>query len=98
MKEKYPQKITWYSQAIEEQIELNIKYEGYIKRQLSEINKLDHLEKLFFPKDINFSSILGLRNEAIEKLKKYNPENLGQASRIAGVSPADLSVLMVALN
>ncbi len=98
MKEKYPDKITAYSTDIENQIELNIKYEGYIKRQQAEISKFDHLEKLFFPKDISFSSILGLRTEAVEKLNKYNPENLGQASRIAGVSPADLSVLMVALD
>ena len=98
MKERYPDKLVGYSNDIEKQIELNIKYEGYIKRQLTEINKFDHLEKLFFPKNINFSSIIGLRNEAAEKLEKYNPENLGQASRIAGVSPADISVLMVAVD
>lgn len=98
LKEKYPDDINSYDKEIENQIELNTKYEGYIKRQQSEISKFDHLENIFFPKEFSFSNVVGLRNEALEKLEKYCPQNLGQASRIAGVSPADISVLMVALN
>lgn len=98
LKEKFPQHVSSYNEDIENQIELHIKYEGYIKRQLLEVNKFDHLENQMIPKEVNYSAMVGLRNEAVEKLKKYNPENLGQASRIAGVSPADISVLMVALS
>lgn len=98
LKLKYPSDINEYSLEIENQIELNIKYEGYIKRQESEISKFDHLDNIFFPKAFSFEKVVGLRNEAVEKLKKYQPQNLGQASRIAGVSPADISVLMVSLS
>lgn len=98
LKEKYPSDMEEYDQDIENQIELNIKYEGYIKRQESEIAKFDHLESIFLPKAFSFEKVTGLRNEALEKLNKYQPQNLGQASRIAGVSPADISVLMVYLS
>ncbi len=98
LKEKFSSDVSSYDEEIENQIELHVKYEGYIKRQQLEINKFDHLENELIPKEIVYSSIVGLRNEAIDKLKKYNPENLGQASRIAGVSPADISVLLVALG
>ncbi len=98
LKEKYPEDINSYTQEIEEQIELNTKYEGYIKRQQTEISKFNHLENIFLPKGFVFSKTMGLRNEAVEKLEKYRPQNLGQASRIAGVSPADISILMVAIT
>lgn len=98
LKEGFPDQVSEYSLDIENQIELNVKYEGYIKRQQSEISKFDHLEKQLIPLSINFDQVTGLRKEAVEKLKKYNPTNLGQASRIAGVSPADISILMVFLK
>lgn len=98
LKEQYPDDMQAYSREIEEQIELNIKYEGYIKRQEQEIAKFDHLENILFPEGFIYKSVVGLRNEAIDKLNKYTPHNLGQASRISGVSPADISVLMVALK
>ncbi|MCH9633615.1 MAG: tRNA uridine 5-carboxymethylaminomethyl modification enzyme MnmG [Chlamydiae bacterium] len=98
LKKQYPDDIQSYSLEVEQQIELSIKYAGYIKRQESEISKFDHLESIMMPKNLNFNTILGLRNEAKDQLNKYSPHNLGQASRIAGVSPADVSVLMVSLK
>ena len=80
-----------------EQIEIEIKYEGYIKRQLLIIEQVRKLEKKLLPNDINYSDIDGLRLEAREKLNKVRPENIGQASRISGVSPADISVLIIYL-
>ena len=80
-----------------EQVEIEIKYEGYIKRQLSQIAEMRRLEVKELPKDIVYEDIRGLRIEAIEKLAKVRPENVGQASRISGVSPADISVLLIYL-
>lgn len=77
-----------------EQVEIDVKYEGYIKRQLEQIAKMRKLEEKRLPK-IDFSEIVGLRLEAIEKLNRVKPENIGMASRISGVSPADISVLLI---
>lgn len=81
-----------------EKAEIEIKYEGYITRQLAQVNEMLRLEKQLIPKDINYDLVYGLRLEAIEKLKKINPESIGQASRISGVSPADISVLLIYLK
>lgn len=83
---------------INQQIELFLKYEGYIARQQKEIEKLDHLEAIKIPIGFNYKQIIGLRNEAREVLQKIGPMNLGQASRLAGVNPADISILMVAIK
>lgn len=83
---------------VEEQVEINIKYEGYIKRQTAQIHEMRRLESRKIPKDIVYEEIVGLRLEAREKLNKVRPENVGQASRISGVSPADISVLIIYLN
>ena len=80
-----------------EQIEIEIKYEGYIKRQLVIIEQVRRLEQKILPRDIDYSKIDGLRLEAREKLNKVRPDNIGQASRISGVSPADISVLVIYL-
>jgi len=79
-------------------IELNFKYAGYIERQKKEIAKLDHIEKVLVPKNFAFDQVIGLRNEARERLQKIKPTNLGQASRLSGVTPADISILMVAIK
>ncbi len=81
-----------------EQVEIEIKYEGYIKRQLIIIDQVRRLESKLLPVDIDYSKIEGLRLEAREKLNKVRPENIGQAGRISGVSPADISVLIIYLS
>ena len=75
--------------------EISIKYEGYIKRQIAEVNRKARLDEKKIPEDIDYSSVKGLRLEAIQKLSKVRPLTIGQASRISGVSPADISVLMI---
>lgn len=94
----YPESVNDHGADINFQIELSLKYAGYIDRQTSDIAKLEHVEKIKIPADFNFLDVTGLRNEAKQKLSKHNPINLGQASRISGVSPADISVLMIALS
>jgi tRNA uridine 5-carboxymethylaminomethyl modification enzyme len=87
-----------YKRRVLKQAEVNIKYEGYITRQLSEIKKLKSLERYSLPKDLDYFSIVGLTYEAQEKLSNIRPDTLGQASRIAGISPADISILMLNLK
>lgn len=81
-----------------EQVEIDIKYEGYLKRQQQQINEMKRLEVRHLPDDIDYNAVKGLRLEAVEKLLKTRPETLGQASRISGVSPADISVLIIYLE
>ena len=80
-----------------EQVEIELKYEGYIKRQQAQIREMRRLESKPIPEDICYDTIDGLRLEAREKLGKIRPQNVGQASRISGVSPADISVLLIYL-
>ena len=80
---------------VREQININIKYDGYIRRQLKQVEGFKKLENKKLPKDIDYDAISGLRIEAKQKLNVYRPISIGQASRIAGVSPADISVLLV---
>ena len=81
-----------------EQIDISIKYEGYIKRQTEQVHQFKKLEKRMIPADLNYDDVSNLRKEARQKLKDIKPENIGQASRISGVSPADISVLLVYLK
>jgi len=78
-----------------EQVENQIKYEGYIKRQKEEINKYRTNEKLRIPDDIDYQSIKALSSEVRQKLTEYKPETIGQASRVQGVTPASISILLV---
>lgn len=84
-----------YSTAIFEAVEIELKYEGYIKRQRADIEEARRLERKRLPQDVDYSAIQGLRLEAGEKLNKVKPENIGQVGRISGVSPADISVLLI---
>ena len=81
-----------------EQVQLRIKYEGYINLQLEQVEAMRKLEKKLLPQDIDYSTLRGLRLEAAEKLAKVRPASIGQASRISGVNPADVSVLLVWLE
>ncbi len=81
--------------AVTEQTEIRLKYEGYIKRQLKQIDEFSRMESRHIPEDIDYSKVTGLRLEAREKLARIRPDNFGRASRISGVSPADISVLMI---
>ena len=84
--------------AVAGSAEINLKYEGYIRRQLKQVEEFSRMEGHALPPDLDYDAIVGLRLEAREKLKKIRPENLGQAGRISGVSPADLAVLMIYLE
>jgi tRNA uridine 5-carboxymethylaminomethyl modification enzyme len=78
--------------------EVQIKYDGYVKRELAEVARQKKLEEKLIPEDISYKDITGLRLEATEKLEKIRPTNIGQASRISGVSPADVGVLLIYLS
>lgn len=93
--EQRPQK---FSQEIIDQIDINIKYEGYISRQMKQVEQFKKLETRKIPDDIDYDAVPSLRIEAVQKLKQYKPVSIGQASRISGVSPADISVLLVYLG
>ena len=88
---KFPQEVT-------DQVNILIKYEGYITRQVKQVEKFKRLEKKLLPKNFDYKEISGLRIEAQQKLNEFQPLNIGQASRISGVTPADVSVLLVCLE
>ena len=81
-----------------EQVEISVKYEGYIQRQLKQVEDFRKMESHKIPSDLDFNVIQGLRLEAREKLSAIRPADLGQASRISGVSPADVTALMIYLE
>ena len=83
---------------ITEEVNVAVKYEGYIKMQIEQVKAFKKLETKKIPENLDYSEIKGLKREAAEKLSKYRPENFGQASRISGVSPADITVLMLYLG
>lgn len=93
----YPDSLQDFDEEINFQIELNLKYAGYIDRQTQEIAKLAHVENILIPLNFNYHDVHGLRNEAKQKLSQHTPHTVGQAQRISGVSPADISILMIAL-
>ena len=92
--EKFPE----FPEEVKEQVAIQVKYHGYIERQLAQIEKFKRMEDKKIPETINYNKIKNLREEAREKLARISPLSLGQASRISGVSPADISVLMVYLE
>lgn len=84
--------------GVREQVEIQVKYKGYIDRQLEQIGRARNLEQALLPKDLNYSCIKGLTTEVLEKLSKFRPDTLGQASRIPGITPAAISVISIALK
>lgn len=95
--QEFPENYFDHGESVNMQIELTAKYEGYLKRQQEEIERASHTEDVFIPPHLDYSQVIGLRNEAMQKLSHARPHNLGQASRVPGVSPADITVLRVAL-
>jgi tRNA uridine 5-carboxymethylaminomethyl modification enzyme len=87
-----------YPSSIQRRIAIEVKYEGYIKRELHSLKTTSHLDKVRLPKEISYGEIHGLSNEVVQKLKDSLPENLGQASRIGGVTPAAIQVLRIWLK
>lgn len=85
-------------EEVTEQVEINIRYEGYIERQKKQVENFEKLENRKIPKNIDYDDVLSLRLEARQKLKDFRPSSIGQASRISGVSPADISVLLIYLE
>lgn len=94
----FPEVIKDHGSETNMQIELELKFAGYIERQKTEVGRLAHTEGVLIPNHFDFKQVRGLRNEAMQKLSKARPETLGQAQRLSGVSPADISILMVALK
>jgi tRNA uridine 5-carboxymethylaminomethyl modification enzyme len=94
----YDQDLGRFPKEVWEQVEIQVKYDGYIKRQTEQIERFKRLEEVSFPEDFDFSSVIGLSAEVAEKLIKIRPLSLGQASRISGVTPAAISILMVNLK
>ena len=80
------------------QIEVDVKYEAYIRRELSYINKFKKIEKIRIPKDFDYKKVPGLSTEISEKLSRFKPSSLGQASRVSGVTPTAITLLMVKLH
>jgi tRNA uridine 5-carboxymethylaminomethyl modification enzyme len=87
-----------YSKEVEEQVEIQIKYEGYIEKSLQQVERLKKMEDKKIPENIDYDAINGLANEAKQKLKEIRPLSIAQASRISGVNPADISILLVYLE
>lgn len=94
----FPEQMVDYGADTNVQIETELKYAGYIQRQSKEAAKLENLDVVKIPKSLNYPAITGLRTEARQKLIRFTPENLGQASRIPGVTPSDVSVLRIAIS
>ncbi len=94
----FPDQVLDLGEEINLQIELTLKYSGYIERQKKELAKLEHLDLVRIPKDFKYEEIVGLRAEAKQKFQRFTPENLGQASRISGITPADISILLIVLQ
>jgi tRNA uridine 5-carboxymethylaminomethyl modification enzyme len=98
MSKELDELLEFLPQDVIEQTEIQLKYEGYISREEDVANKLNRLEKLPIPEDIDFSKLSSLSAEAVEKLGNIKPATIAQASRISGISPSDVNVLLVYLG
>jgi len=95
---QFPESVQDFGPDINEQIELHLKYAGYIERQKKDVAKLENLDVVQISRNFDYSMIVGLRAEARQKFTRFTPENLGQASRISGITPADISILLIELQ
>lgn len=97
---QFLEKIQWhqYSEVVQEQVEIATKYSGYIERQQQELKSVEQLEQISIPNSLHYEGIPGLSREVIQKLQEYRPVNLGQASRISGITPAAINVLQIYLK
>lgn len=93
-----PGEMASVGKEVREEVVYRVKYDGYLKRERRQVEKLNDVERIKVPVDFDYAAVKGLRNESAQKLKEVRPTNLGQASRISGVNPADISILMVALK
>ncbi|MGB7978246.1 MAG: tRNA uridine-5-carboxymethylaminomethyl(34) synthesis enzyme MnmG [Chlamydiales bacterium] len=96
--QSYPDQVADFGEEINTQIELQLKYFGYIERQKKDVAKLERLDGVRIPRDFEYGRVVGLRAEAVQKFSRFTPENLGQASRISGMTPSDISILLIALE
>jgi len=84
--------------VVTDQVEIQAKYSGYIEKQKTEVERSAYYEEMCLPQNLDYSAVRGLSNEAQQKLNQYKPENLGQAARISGITPASISLLLVHLK
>lgn len=96
--ELYPEAMRNFDEDTNTQIELELKYSGYIERQKKDVAKLENLDHIRIPRGFDYQSVVGLRTEAKQKFSRFTPDNLGQAGRISGITPADISILLIALE
>ena len=96
--EDFPDAMKGESKEVREEVHYRVVFKGYLDRELKQIEKLKHIDKIRLPKGFDFSEVKGLRSESAQKLIDIAPSSLGQASRISGVNPADISILMVHLE
>ena len=96
--EDFPEELKAESKEVCDEVHYRVVFKGYLEREQKQIEKLKHIDKIKFPIGFNFSDVKGLRSESAQKLIEIAPQTLGQASRISGVNPADISILMVHLE
>lgn len=95
---QFAEQVVDFGEEINTQIEMELKYAGYIERQKKDVAKLENLDVIRIQRDFNYQGVVGLRTEAKQKFSRFTPENLGQASRISGITPSDISILLIALE
>ena len=95
---KHYYKVIALDDEVKEQVEIQVKYEGYIEKSLQQVEHLKKMENKKIPENIDYDAITGIATEARQKLKKINPLSIAQASRISGVNPADISILLIYLE
>jgi tRNA uridine 5-carboxymethylaminomethyl modification enzyme len=94
----FPEQVADFGFDVNTQIEMELKYAGYIERQKKDVAKMEDLDSIKIPRGFDYGAVVGLRTEARQKFSRFTPENLGQASRISGMTPADISILLIALQ